>query len=133
MKALLQRLSPLEVHRTPHTYLNTSPKTTLAFSFVRCGDGTGGEEKSSGTAYRKLLSVMGTVQGKGPLEEKRVRMLNTLQSPQGYPASEVCPDRARKCSGNPKSEMISTLAKSLAAFCRYCQSIQVPRLFITLS
>lgn len=27
----------------------------------------------------------------------------------------------------------STLASSLAAFCRYCQSIQVPRLFITRS
>lgn len=27
----------------------------------------------------------------------------------------------------------STLASSFAALCRYCQSIQVPRLFITLS
>lgn len=32
-----------------------------------------------------------------------------------------------------KSEGVQTLAKSLAAFCRYCQSIHVPRLFMTLS
>lgn len=32
-----------------------------------------------------------------------------------------------------KSKRADTLANSLAAFCRYCQSIHVPRLFITLS
>ena len=43
------------------------------------------------------------------------------------------PDRARPWTRNQKSEVVQTLAKSLAAFCRYCQSIHVPRLFMTLS
>lgn len=43
------------------------------------------------------------------------------------------PDGARYWTGDQKSEVVQTLAKSLAAFCRYCQSIHVPRLFMTLS
>ena len=49
---------------------------------------------------------------------------------QCLPPSEVW---ASQRTRDGKTEGGQTLAKSLAAFWRYCQSIQVPRLFMTLS
>lgn len=141
-------LCPFEDIKSLHIYFNSYPKTISHFP-LRMQRGEK-EEKSQQTETMKVFleTAWTSNKGLGPQQVQHCHMWThkqrhawlcsmgppILQRQGGYLSlSEVCIWQGPAWDWGSKGEVADTLAKSLAAFCRYCQSIQVPKLFMTLS